>query len=212
MKLRYTLTLKDIPTTNSEPAPLPPSHTFSQKQQTVSILTAEQLHPGTRLVDGGRVAEEKEGEAADAAEDEHHGHQHKERGRLEGAGRDGAEIEEGSLAHKFPVGVPVAHAVVEQAEVPGLGAADAVADPVGLYEDDDVDDWQADGEDGPQDPDGPGVAHVVVMVDFGSFLQRQHFSHPPLPFPHSLSEQRQPGASCAPLGPPLSLGGQGEIN
>lgn len=35
--------------------------------------TAQQLHPGAGLVNGGRVAEEEERHAGDAAEDQHHG-------------------------------------------------------------------------------------------------------------------------------------------
>ena len=137
--------------------------------------TAQQLHPGAGLVNGGGVAEEEERHAGDAAEDQHHGQQHEHRGRLEGSGRDGAEVGEAAHAGELPAGRrPGAHAVVEEAEVAGLRRVDAVADPVGLDEHHHVDDGEADGEDGPQHPDGPGVAHVIVMVDLGGFLGRQH--------------------------------------
>lgn len=63
------------------PRPLPPP-------------TCQELHPGADLVDGGGVAEEEKGKAGDAAENQHHGKQHEEGGRLEGAGRDGAEVGE----------------------------------------------------------------------------------------------------------------------
>ena len=150
------------------------------------VPTAQQLHPGAGLVNGGGVAEEEERHAGDAAEDQHHGQQHEHRGRLEGSGRDGAEVGEAAHAGELPAGRrPGAHAVVEEAEVAGLRRVDAVADPVGLDEHHHVDDGEADGEDGPQHPDGPGVAHVIVMVDLGGFLGRQHVWS--IFFFHSLS-------------------------
>lgn len=137
--------------------------------------TAQQLHPGAGLVNGGGVAEEEERHAGDAAEDQHHGQQHEHWGRLEGSGRDGAEVGEAAHAGELPAGRrPGTHAVVEEAEVAGLRRVDAVADPVGLDEHHHIDDGEADGEDGPQHPDGSGVAHIIVMVDLGGFLGRQH--------------------------------------
>lgn len=138
-------------------------------------LTAQQLHPRARLVHGGGVAKEEERHARDAAEDQHHGQQHEDRRRFEGSGRDGAEVGEAAHARQLATGRrPRAHAVVEQAEVSGLRRVDAVTDPVGLNEHHHVDDGEADGEDGPQHADGTRVAHVVVMVDLGGFLGRQH--------------------------------------
>lgn len=55
------------------------------KEQKRELLTAEQLHPGARLVHGGGVAEEEKRHAGDAAQDEHHREQHEEKGGLEGA-------------------------------------------------------------------------------------------------------------------------------
>lgn len=137
--------------------------------------TAQQLHPSAGLVNGGGVAEEEERHAGDAAQDQHHGEQHEHRRGLEGAGRNGAEVGEAAGAGELPGRRRTgAHAVVEEAKVAGLRRADAVADPVGLDEHHHVDDGKADGEDGPQHADGAGVAHVVVMVDLGGFLGRQH--------------------------------------
>lgn len=137
--------------------------------------TAQQLHPGTGLVNGGGVAEEKERHAGNAAEDQHHGQQHEHRGGLEGSRRDGAEVGEAAHAGEVPAGrLHAAQAVVKQAEVADVRRLDAVTDPVGLDENHHVDDGEADGEDGPENPDGPRVAHVVVMVDLGGFLGRQH--------------------------------------
>lgn len=155
--------------------------------------TAQQLHPGAGLVNGGGVAEEEERHAGDAAEDQHHGEQHEHRGCLEGSGRDGAEVGEAAHAGELPTGRrPGAHAVVEEAEVAGLRRVDAVADPVGLDEHHHVDDGEADSEDGPQHPDGPGVAHIIVMVYLGGFLGRQHVwsvFFPPPPSSSSLDSQ-----------------------
>ena len=111
--------------------------------------TCQELHPGADLVDRGRVAEEEKRKAGDAAEDQHHGEQHEEGGRLEGAGRDGAEVGERAAAGELSARQPAAHTVVEEAEVARFGGAHAVAHPVGLDEDHHVDDGEADGEDGP---------------------------------------------------------------
>lgn len=136
--------------------------------------TAQQLHPGAGLVDGGGVAEEEQRHAGDAAQRQHHGEQHEHRGRFEGSGWDRAEVGEAPDTCELPAGRAGADAVVEEAEVARLRRVDAVADPVRLDEDHHVDDGEADGEDRPQHPDGAGVAHVVVMVNLGGFLRRQH--------------------------------------
>lgn len=136
------------------------------------------MHPGARLVDRGGVAEEEERHAGNAAQDEYHGHEH-EKGRcFESTRRDGAEVGEGPVTPELAVGVPFTYAVVEQAEVAGVRRVHAVADPVGLNEHHHIDNGKADGEDRPQDPDGPRVPHVVVMVDLGGFLRWQHFCSP----------------------------------
>lgn len=146
-----------------------------KRKNTNGVPTTQQLHPGAGLVNGGGVAEEEQCHAGDAAEDQHHGQQHEDRGCLEGSGRDGAEVGEAAHAGELPAGRrPGAHAVVEEAEVAGLWRVDAVADPVGLDEHHHVDDGEANGEDGPEHPDGTGVAHVIVMVNLGGFLGRQH--------------------------------------
>lgn len=137
--------------------------------------TAQQLHPGAGLVNGRSVAEEEERHAGNAAKNQHHGEKHKHRGCLEGSGWDWAEVREATHAGELPARWrPGAHAVVKEAEVADLRRVDAVANPVGLNEHHNVDDGKADGEDGPKHPDGPGVAHVIVMIDLGGFLGRQH--------------------------------------
>lgn len=135
--------------------------------------TCSQLRPAADLVHGSGAAEEEEREAADAREDQRHGHGDEDRGGLEGAGGDAAELREAALARQVP-GQPVADAVVEQTEVARLRGVHTVPDPVGLDEADHVDDGEQDGEDGPQDADGPGVPHVVGLVDFGSFGGGEH--------------------------------------
>lgn len=59
---------------------------------------------------------------------------------------------------------------MEKAEVSGLRRVDAIPDPEGLDEDHYGDDGEADGEHGPHDADGPGVPHIVGVVDFSGFL------------------------------------------
>lgn len=137
--------------------------------------TAQQLHPGAGLVNGRGVAEEEECHAGNAAKNQHHGEKHKHRGCLECSGRDWAEVGEATHAGELPAWWrPGAHAVVEEAEVADLRCVDTVANPVGLNEHHNVDNGKADGEDGPKHSDGPGVAHVIVMIYLGGFLGRQH--------------------------------------
>lgn len=135
--------------------------------------TCCQLHPPADLVHRPGAAEEEEGEAADAGEDQHHGHADEEGGGLERAGRDGAELGEAALTGQVP-GQPVPDAVVEQTEVARLRSLHSVPDPVGLYEAHHVDDCEEDGEDGPEDADGAGVAHVVGLIDLGSLGGGEH--------------------------------------
>lgn len=147
--------------------------------------TCCQLHPPADLVHRRGAAEEEEGEAADAGEDQHHGHADEDGGGLERAGRDGAELGEAALTGQVP-GQPGPDAVVEQTEVARLRSVHSVPDPVGLYEAHHVDDGEEDGEDGPEDADGAGVAHVVGLIDLGSLGGGEHGraggpgDHPPL--------------------------------
>ena len=55
-------------------------------------------------------------------------------------------------------------AVLVEPEVARAGTVVAVPDPLRLDEDDDVDDREADREDGPHDADGARVAYVVRVV------------------------------------------------
>lgn len=68
-----------------------------QCQYGIHLLTTEKLHPSTRLVDSGDIAEEEKRHAGDAAEDENHGQQHEEGRCFEGAGGDGAEVRDTTL-------------------------------------------------------------------------------------------------------------------
>lgn len=138
-------------------------------------LTAQQLHPGAGLVNGRGVAEEEERHAGNAAENQHHGEKHEHWGCLEGSGWDWAEVGEATHASELPARRwPSTHTVVEEAKVANLRCGDAVANPIGLNEHHNIDDGKADSEDGPKHSDGPGVAHVIVMINLGGFLGRQH--------------------------------------
>jgi hypothetical protein len=136
-------------------------------------LTGGELHPSTDLVHGGCVAEEEEGKANDAGDDEHHGEADEEGGGFEGARGQRGEVREATPAGQLP-GEAVADAVVEEPEIAGLRGVHAVADPVGLDEAHHIDDGKADGEDGPQHADGPRVPHIVGVVQLGSLLSREH--------------------------------------
>lgn len=143
--------------------------TFSQTLE----LTGGQLHPGADLIDAPRVAEEEEAEADDAAHHQQHGDPHEEHGRLEGAGRNGAEVQRAPFAGELR-GERVPDAVVEEAEVPGLRRVDAVSDPVWLDEHHHGDDGEGDGENRPQHAHGAGVTHVVGVVNFSCLQSREH--------------------------------------
>lgn len=136
-------------------------------------LTGGQLHPGADLVHAAGVAKEEEAEAYDTAHHQQHGDAHEEHGRLEGPGRDGAEVKGAAFAGELR-SERVADAVVEEAKVAGLGRVDAVPDPVRLDEHHHRDDCEGDGERGPQHAHRPGVAHVVSVVDLSRFLGWQH--------------------------------------
>lgn len=137
------------------------------------VLTGGQLHPRADLVDAPRVAEEEEAEADDAAHHQQHGDPHEEHGRLEGAGRDGAEVQRAPFAGELR-GERVPDAVVEEAEISGLRRVDAVPDPVRLDEHHHGDYGERDGENRPQHTHGPSVTHVVGVVDFSGLLSREH--------------------------------------
>ena len=133
-------------------------------------LTWGQLHPRTDLVDVPRVAEEEEAEADHGAHHQQHGGAHHEHGGPERRWGDGAEVQHAAFTHELRR-ERVADAVVEEAEVSGLRRVDAVPDPEGLDEHHHRDDDEADGEHGPHDADGPGVPHVVGVVDLSRFLR-----------------------------------------
>lgn len=136
-------------------------------------LTGGQLYPGADLVHAPRVAEEKEAQADDATHDQQHRDPHEEHGRLEGAGRDGAEVQRAAFADELRR-ERVPYAVVEEAEVSGLRRVDAVPDPVWLDEHHHGDDCEGDGENRPQHAHGARVTHVVGVVDFSRLLSREH--------------------------------------
>lgn len=136
-------------------------------------LTGGQLHPGADLVHAPRAAEEKEAQADDAAHHQQHRDPHEEHGRLEGTRWDGAEVQRAPFAGELR-GERVPDAVVEEAEVSGLRRVDAVSDPVWLDEHHHGDDGEGDGENYPQHAHGPGVTHIVGVVDFSCFLSWEH--------------------------------------
>lgn len=136
-------------------------------------LTCCQLHPPADLIHSGCTAEEEESEAADAGEDQYHGHPNEERRRFEGARRDGAKLCEAPLARQVP-GDSASYAVVKEAEVAGLWRVHAIPNPVGLNKTYHVDYGEEDGEDGPQDPDGSRVPDVVGLVDLGCLRGWEH--------------------------------------
>lgn len=79
------------------------------------------------------------------------------------------------MAGELPVGIAVAHAVMEQAEVASVWGIYTVPDPIGLNKYHHIYDGETNREYRPEYSDGPGVSHVVVMVDLGGFLRWQHF-------------------------------------
>lgn len=136
-------------------------------------LTCCQLHPPADLIHSGCAAEEEESEAANAREDQHHGHPNEEGRRFEGAGWDGTKLSEAPLARQVP-GHPAPYAVVKEAEVAGLWCVHAIPDPVGLNETYHIDDGEEGGEDGPQDPYSTRVSDVVGLVDLGGLCGWEH--------------------------------------
>ena len=141
------------------------------------------MYPAADLVDGGGAAEEEQCEAADAREDEDHGHSDEEGRSLEGTRRDGAEICETALAGELS-GQPVAYAVVEEAEVASLRGVHSVPDPVRLDKTHYVDNSEQDGEDCPKHPNSSRVPNVVGLVDLGSLRSWEH--RPRSPRNHGL--------------------------
>lgn len=138
-----------------------------------SSPTCSQLHPAADLVHGSGAAEEEQREAGDAGDDQRHGHADEEGGGFERSGGDAAELREASLTGEVP-GQSVPDAVVEQTKVARLRRVCAVPDPVRLDEAHHVDDGEEDGEYRPEDADGPGITHVVGLVDLGSLRGGKH--------------------------------------
>lgn len=136
-------------------------------------LTCGQLHPAADLVHRPSTAEEEESEAANARQDQYHGHPDEEGRCLEGAGGDGAELGEAALTGQVP-GQSVPYTVMEQTEVTSLRRVYTVSNPVGLYETHHIDYGEEDGEDCPKNPNGAGVPNVVGLVDLGSLRGRKH--------------------------------------
>lgn len=131
------------------------------------------MYPAADFVDGGGTAEEEQCEAADAGEDEDHGHPDEEGRSLEGTRRDGAEIGEAAFAREVS-GQPVTYAVVEEAEVAALRGVHAVPDPVGLNKTHYIDYSEQYGEDRPQHANSARVPNVVSLVDLGSLRSWEH--------------------------------------
>lgn len=94
------------------------------------------------------LAEEKEKKEQDAEEDDEAGHPDEERRSTEGTGDDGREVLEGSLADLPRSGIDELADLVETDPTRSIAIL-GVSDPLRLNEDDDVDDEEAAGEDGP---------------------------------------------------------------
>lgn len=129
------------------------------------------MHPAADLIHGGGAEKEEETEAADASDNQHHGHSDEERSGLERAGGDSGELGEATLAGQFS-GDSVSDAIVKKAEVAGLRRVHAISNPIGLREDGHINDTEQDGEDGPQESDDTGVADVISLVQFRGFCRR----------------------------------------
>lgn len=134
-----------------------------------AALTGRQLHPCTNLVDATSVAEEEQTEAADGAHNQQEGNAHKEHGGLERSRGNGAKVQGASFADQFS-GDGVANTVVEQSKITRLRSIHTVSNPIRLDEDHHGDDSEADGEYDPEHTDGPGITHIIGVVNFGSLL------------------------------------------
>lgn len=89
------------------------------------------MHPATDLVHSGGAEKEEETEAADAGDNQHHGHSNEEGGGLERTGGDSGELGEAALAGQFSR-ESVSNAIVKKAEVTSLRRIHAISDPIGL--------------------------------------------------------------------------------
>lgn len=124
---------------------MPPSSLCASLCQ---ALTWQCLHPATDLVHGRGAEEKEETEAADAGDNQHHGHSNEEGGGLERTGGDSGELGEATLAGQLS-GDPVSDAIVEKAEIAGLRRIHAISNPIGLWEDGHVNNAEQDSEDSP---------------------------------------------------------------
>lgn len=107
------------------------------------------MHPSADFVDGGRITEEEENEACDAAHDERHGRGDEERGGFESPGRNGGKVSEATATGQLP-GEPVPDAVMKEPEVAGLGGIHAIPDPIRLDEAHHIHYCKTNGENSPQ--------------------------------------------------------------
>lgn len=134
-------------------------------------LTSCQLHPCADLVHAAWVAEEEQTKANDSPHDQQQRDPNEEHGGFEGTWRDGSKVEGTALTHQLSCdGVP--DAVVKKPKVSWLRGVNTVSNPIRLNEDNHTDDGEADGEDGPENANGPCVSYVICVIDLGSLLRR----------------------------------------
>lgn len=106
---------------------------------------------------------EEQEEGAEAQEDDKDGESDKQCRGPECRRRDGSEVIQSSLTQEI-LTILKQSAGFPQSEVPGAPAAFRISQPLGLDEDDDIDDGIAHGEYPPQDTDCPGVTQMLQLV------------------------------------------------
>lgn len=130
-------------------------------------ITRNELHPGTDVENGRRVAEEEQNHGTNGEERCEDGEAHEDGGRLEGEAGDVHEVVQTAATLLAVLLRVVAHG--PQTEFAGIRALD-VTDPLGRHERDHPDDGVANGEYRPQDTDRLRITHVTCRVD----LRRVH--------------------------------------
>ena len=120
------------------------------------------------MVNCRRVEEEEEKHGAHAQEDDNHGQSDEDRGGSESRVGNGAEIFELSLADNL---LPALNqtAVLPQSKVSRSFRFHRISYPLGLDEDYDVDDGEAEREDSPQHADRLGTSQVIRRVHLRRF-------------------------------------------
>ena len=128
------------------------------------------MDPATDEVDHGTLHEEEQKHAADTDEDREGRHADEDGRDIEGEREDTGVLVKASMAVQILSGLRQC-AVLVETEVSRRRAVVSVSDPLWLEEDDDVEDCEADREDGPHDSDGTRIAHIVCVVDAAGLCQ-----------------------------------------